>query len=87
MLHGDRQLHDERPSAQRRLSRLTEPFDWRILLNGKADETIYERGGFVGDLPFTEMKSQVLINKRAMAADLDAEFSKRIREGLPGFDR
>ena len=34
-----------------------------------------------------ELKSQVLINKRAMAADLDAEFSKRIREGLPGFDR
>lgn len=61
------------------------PFDWRILLNGKADEMIYERGGFAGDLPFTELKSQALINKRAWAADRDAEFSKRIREGLPGF--
>jgi len=62
------------------------PFDWRILLNGKADEMIYERGGFVGDLPFTELKSQVLINERAKTADQDAEFSKRIRKGLPGFN-
>ena len=62
------------------------PFDWRILLNGKADKMIYERGGFVGDLPFTELKSQVLINERAKAADRDAEFSKRIRNGLPGFE-
>jgi hypothetical protein len=32
------------------------------------------------------MKSQVLINERAKVADGDAEFSKRIRKGLPGFD-
>lgn len=64
-------------------------FDWRILLNGKVDEMIHERGGFAGDLPFAELKPRVLINGRAMAAgqEQDAGFSRRIREGLPGIAR
>ena len=62
------------------------PFDWRILINGKVDEMIWERGGFASDLPFAELKPRVLINERARAADLDADFSKRIRDGVPGFN-
>jgi hypothetical protein len=70
----------ERPPNQRM------PWDWRILINGKGDEMLYERhliatAGF----SFEELKAQSLINDKARAADQDPEFSKRIREGVPGF--
>ena len=60
------------------------PWDWRILLNGKADEMLYEHGAFVtGGLPFVKLKERSLIDDRAKAADKDPAFSARIREGLP----
>ena len=62
------------------------PWDWRILVNGKGDEMLYERHLIVTDgLSFNELKQRSLINKRAQAADQDPEFSKRIRENTPGF--
>jgi hypothetical protein len=61
------------------------PFDWRILLNGKADEMEYQRGELAGDLPFPELKQRAYINPAARAADKDPQFSVRIREGRPGF--
>ena len=60
-------------------------FDWRILLNGQIDELAYERKTLYQGLPFGELKARSLINDRAKAADQDAAFSARIREGLPGF--
>jgi hypothetical protein len=61
------------------------PWDWRILLNGKADEMMYERHAIVtGGLPFAELKARSLINARAHAANDSPDFSKLIREGLPG---
>lgn len=63
----------------------SQPFDWRILLNGKADEMEYEQGELTGDLPFPELKQRAYINPAARAADKDPEFSARIREGRPGF--
>jgi len=62
------------------------PWDWRMLFNGYADEMLYERHALAGDLPFAELKSRALINERARAADDAADFSDRIRAGLPGFD-
>jgi hypothetical protein len=60
------------------------PWDWRILLNGKADELLYEHGALVtGGLSFAELKQRSLIDERAKAADKDPDFSARIREGLP----
>jgi hypothetical protein len=60
------------------------PWDWRILLNGKADEMMYQHGAFVtDDLPFAELKAQSLINARAKRADASPDFSKLIRVGLP----
>ena len=60
------------------------PWDWRILLNGKADELLYERHAIAtGGLPFTELKERSLINERARAADQDPDFSRLIRQGLP----
>jgi hypothetical protein len=60
------------------------PWDWRILLNGKSDEFLYEEGAFVtGGLPFSELKARSLINDRAMRADASPDFSELIRVGLP----
>ena len=62
-----------------------QPHDWRILLNGKGDEMEYQAGEIAGDLPFKQLKQQSYINPAARAADQDPDFSRRIREGLPGF--
>ena len=60
------------------------PWDWRILINGKADELLYERHLVAtGGLSFAELKQRSLINQSARAADQDPEFSRRIRENLP----
>src|SRR5215469_3611454 len=34
------------------------PWDWRILLNGFADQMLYERGDFDGKLPFADLKNR-----------------------------
>jgi hypothetical protein len=60
------------------------PWDWRILLNGKGDELMYERHLIVtGGLPFGELKARSLINARAKAAGASPDFSQLIRVGLP----
>jgi len=69
--------------AQRAV-KLRAPWDWRILLNGKADEMLYQDHAIAtGGLSFTELKQRSLIDARARAADNDPNFSHLIREGLP----
>jgi hypothetical protein len=61
-------------------------FDYRILINGRLDELIYQRGGILtGGLSFPELRKQALINEAAIAAHEDANFSERIREGRVGW--
>ncbi len=61
-------------------------FDWRILLNGKMDEMMYEHGGLVtGGLPLPALKEQAHINAAAREADDSRDFSKLIRQGRVGF--
>lgn len=63
------------------------PMDWRILLNGKMDEWLYQIGFLDRDaLPFPELKKKALINPAAQAADQAPDFSERIRVGRPGFE-
>lgn len=59
------------------------PWDWRILVNGLADQMLYERGTIDTSRPFDELKAASLIVDRAKAADQAPDFSERIREGLP----
>jgi len=59
-------------------------WDWRMLLNGKGDELMYERHAFLtGGLPFSELKKRSLINGAARAANDAPDFSTRIRAALP----
>ena len=62
-------------------------WDWRMLVNGKSDEWLYERHLIAtGGLPFSELKRRSQINKRANDADQDPDFSRLIREDLPKDD-
>lgn len=58
-------------------------WNWRFIVNGYLDEFLYKQGMIDQSLPLTELKQRSHINERANAADNAAEFSKRIREGLP----
>ena len=74
-------IRTQRPTSQRA------PWDWRMLVNGKADEMLYGHHAIAtGGLPFSELKQRSLINQRARAADKDPDFSRLIRDGLPRGD-
>jgi len=62
-------------------------FDWRIIVNGFLVKMMYERGTVNTSLPFNELKQRSYINARAQASDKALDFSRRIREGLPGLGR
>lgn len=59
------------------------PWDWRILVNGRLDEMMYERGTISRTLPLEALRRESDITERAKAADKDQLFSRRIRDGLP----
>jgi hypothetical protein len=74
-------IRDQHPVAERI------PWDWRLLLNGKGDELMFERHTIVtAGLPFPELKARSLVNPRAKAADALPDFSKLIRVGLAPFE-
>jgi len=58
------------------------PWNWRILANGKGDELLYSRAIIDTSLPFAEGRARSDITGKAKTADRDPEFSQRIREGL-----
>jgi hypothetical protein len=60
------------------------PFDWRILANGHLDELGYERRQINTSLPFAELRRRSDITTRARAAANSGDFSRAIRDGLPG---
>ena len=59
------------------------PWDWRILVNGHADELLYERRNLNHELPFAELRTRSEVTTRAQAAESVPDFSARIRDGLP----
>ncbi len=60
------------------------PWDWRILVNGKIDRLGYERGNVDTSLPFEDLRARSAVSERALAMDRAADFSTEIRAGLPG---
>jgi hypothetical protein len=63
------------------------PWDWRMRVNGLADQVLYERGYLeTRSLPFAELKRRAHINLRAQAADAAPDFSQRIRQDNAKFE-
>jgi Domain of unknown function (DUF4105) len=60
--------------------------DWRVILNGRGDEMLYNGGNFAGGLPLPELKESAHINAAARQADNAPDFSRQIRLGRPGFE-
>ena len=60
------------------------PWDWRMLANGRGAELLCERGMVATNLPLPELKERVHINARAKAADKAEDFSRQIRQAVPG---
>jgi hypothetical protein len=60
-----------------------EPLDWRMLANGHIDAMLYERGSINTSRPFPEIRAASEITTEAKAARGAADFSARIRAGLP----
>lgn len=73
------------------MTRLTDglPLDYRLLLSGYLPEYVADQDALSDAAPFAELKASSLINPAAIAADNhpDGDFSRLIREGIPGADR
>ncbi len=59
------------------------PLSWKILASGYLPEYLYEIGRLDSSLPFAELRRRAQVNARAQAADKAADFSRKIRAGLP----
>jgi hypothetical protein len=59
------------------------PMSWKVLLSGYVPDYLYELGRIDTAKPFAELEKLSRVNDRAHAADQDASFSQRLRQGLP----
>lgn len=57
---------------------------WKILASGYVPEYLAEAGRLAPGVPFAELQRAGHVNARAQAADQAADFSRRIRIGVPG---
>lgn len=60
------------------------PLSWKLLAVGYVPAFLYEAGRLDTSQPFAELQRRSHINARAQAADQAADFSRRIRVGVPG---
>jgi hypothetical protein len=60
------------------------PLSWKILASGYVPEYLHEAGRLATGLPFDELQRRSHVNARAQEADQAADFSQRIRIGVPG---
>jgi hypothetical protein len=59
------------------------PLSWRLFANGSLPVLLYKRGSLDASRPFAALQAMSRINDRARAAGAAANFSARIRGGLP----
>lgn len=62
------------------------PLSWKILASGYVPQYLHEAGRLAPGTSFDELQRMAHINARAQAADQAADFSYRIRAGIPGMD-
>lgn len=61
------------------------PWDWRMLINGKGDELLFERGLIkTAGFSFADLRRRARINDDANSEALAPDFSRRIRINRPG---
>jgi hypothetical protein len=60
------------------------PLSWKIFASGYLPEYLYDTGRLAAGVSFDELQRRGHVNARAQAADQAADFSRRIRVGLPG---
>jgi hypothetical protein len=59
------------------------PWDWRMLVNGKGDEMMYEKGALETDgLDFSSLKKRAYANAAVKQAYDGADFSSHVRKLL-----
>jgi hypothetical protein len=66
-----------------RVNRGRQRYNWKVLLSGYAPLYTYELGRLDTRLPYDELKRRSQVNEAARAADGAADFSQRIRAGVP----
>jgi hypothetical protein len=59
-------------------------YNWKILLSGYTPLYAYELGALEDGLSFEALRAASRVNDKAVAAGAGDDFSRRIREGLPG---
>ena len=59
------------------------PLSWKVLLSGYLPDYLYQLGRIDTTKPFADLEKLSRVNERAHAADKDASFSQRLRQGLP----
>ena len=62
---------------------LENPWNWRILVNGRGEELLYMRGAVNTSLPFDELRARSDVSAAARAALGSPDFSALIRRELP----
>lgn len=62
------------------------PLDWRLLASGYLPEYLDAVGGLVPGQSLAALRSAGRITLRAQAADADPQFSRAIRQGVPGME-
>ncbi|WP_028081419.1 Lnb N-terminal periplasmic domain-containing protein [Solimonas soli] len=62
------------------------PLDYRLLLSGYLPEYLHKVGGLTPGYTAAQLRGAGRIDERARAADSAADFSQRIRAGVPGVD-
>jgi len=60
------------------------PLDYRLLFSGYLPAYIAEVNGFMPGFTLEQLREGGAISKRAQAADAAPDFSRRIRDGVPG---
>jgi hypothetical protein len=59
------------------------PLSWKLIVNGRLPELLYERGALDRSLPLPELQTASRINERARATADGEDFAAAIRAGLP----
>jgi hypothetical protein len=57
---------------------------WKVLASGYVPQYLHEAGRLAPGTSFAELQRLAHVNARAQAADQAADFSRRIRAGIPG---